>query len=107
LILIVLLVYVHIYARARTVDPSVTRRMLRAIQIWSYFFILLAFVVRLPGIYEALAKSNLQRELEILGLEVLVTNGTIEFQWLVRTHRFILSFAVLMTEAFFVSKRII
>lgn len=31
LILVVLLVYVHIYARAQMVDPSVTRKMLRTI----------------------------------------------------------------------------
>jgi hypothetical protein len=58
LILLILLGYIHIFARAKEVKPEITRRMLRAMQISSYLFIIFAFVMRLPGILDMWEGKN-------------------------------------------------
>jgi len=57
-ILAILLGYIHIYARAKEVSPRITRKMLRAMQISSYIFIFLAFVLRMPDLFDNFEKDN-------------------------------------------------
>lgn len=93
--------YVHLWALAKDISTEQLQKMLRVVQILSCACVIVAFVMRVPGVVDRW-ESNHLRILQVLGLESVVIDTGVNYEWLSRSHRFILAFAISISEAFFV-----
>ena len=99
MILLVLLRFLHMWSTGRETSRQNAERILKVMQMVSFVFIGSAFVLRMPGVLHEF-QTNHSRLMQMFGLESVVFDNSEEFQVLSIFHRIILSFAVVLTQAF-------
>ena len=97
-ILLIILVYVYKFAEGKRIVLS--DKVLRVLQGSLYVVMLVAVVLRFPGV----VVNDKSRALQIIGVETLTVQTTRQ-QWYLGIHWFLISFSLTQSETFFVMQR--